>query len=72
MPEPRSHGPLRERIGRSPERRYLVQAVVTERVPVLEPVGRDPFIDGPDFPVRSRPWYGEREVAEAAALVTAR
>jgi hypothetical protein len=38
--------------------RTLVQPIVTELVPVLEPVGRDPFIDGPDDPARcqsSRP-----------------
>jgi len=29
-------------------RRTLVQPIVTELVPVLEAVGRDPFIDGPD------------------------
>ena len=52
MPEPRSHGPLQERIRRPQVRRFLVQPVVTERVPVLEPVGRDPFIDGPDDLVR--------------------
>jgi hypothetical protein len=29
-------------------RRTLVQPIVTELVPVLEAVGRDPFIDGPE------------------------
>lgn len=72
MPELRPNGPLPGSDSRSPARRTLVLPIVTELVPVLEPVGRDPFIDGPEFPVRSRPWSGEREAAEAAALVTAR
>jgi hypothetical protein len=57
MPEPGTQTPLGERILRQPVRRILVRPIVTEIVPVLEPVGRDPFIDGPDDLVRcqSRP-----------------
>ncbi len=56
MPEPRSHGTLLERDPRSEVRRFLVLPTVTELVPVLEPVGRDPFIDGPDDLVRHTSW----------------
>jgi hypothetical protein len=72
MPEPGSHGPQRERDSRSPVRRTLVLPIVTELVPVLEPVGRDPFIDGPDDLVRCLPRRHEQEVDLASALVTAR
>jgi hypothetical protein len=51
MPESRSFEPLgtrfRSPIG-PPARRTFVEAVVTELAAVLEPVGRDPFIDGSD------------------------
>jgi hypothetical protein len=41
MPQPGTDG---ERIQR-PATRIFVRPIVTEVVPVLEPVGRDPFLD---------------------------
>jgi hypothetical protein len=57
MPEYQTHPPLGERFRHppgSPARRTIVRAVVTELVPVLEPIGRDPFIDGSDDVTRRR------------------
>jgi hypothetical protein len=57
MPEFRSHPPHGERFRRppgSPARRAIVAAVVTELAAVLEPVGRDPFLDGCDDTPRLR------------------
>lgn len=50
MPEHNTYGTLRQRGHRVAVRRTLVQPVVTEVIAVLEPVGRDPFIDGPASP----------------------
>jgi hypothetical protein len=49
MPELQTQSPPGERFRHppgSPARRAIVAAVVTELAAVLEPVGRDPFIDG--------------------------
>jgi hypothetical protein len=51
MPEYRSHTSLGERRwfhAGPPAERTIVSAVVTELVLALEPVARDPFMDGAD------------------------
>lgn len=53
------HLPVPERFPRT-----LVAPVVTELAAVLEPVGRDPFLDGPDDGARSSAglrWLAVRE-----------
>jgi hypothetical protein len=49
MPEFQTQSPPGERFRQppaSPARRAIVAAVVTELAAALEPVGRDPFLDG--------------------------
>ena len=67
MPEHKTYGTLIQRGRRTTVRRTLVQPVVTELVAVLEPVGRDPFIDGPADPCQSwRPRPRRRPVPARA------
>ena len=58
MPETQiqpQYGQLFRRPPGPPASRTIVAAVVTEVAAVLEPVGRDPFIDGSDDVSRTRP-----------------
>jgi hypothetical protein len=51
MPQLQHHPPPGERYLRLPDppvERAIVRAVVTELAAVLEPVGRDPFLDASD------------------------
>jgi hypothetical protein len=58
MPETRTPPQHRERLRLPqypPAARWIVAAVVTEVATALEPVARDPFIDGSDDLPRLRP-----------------
>jgi hypothetical protein len=58
MPETHTTPPYQERFRLPhdpPAARWIVAAVVTEVAAALEPVGRDPFIDGSDDLPRLRP-----------------
>jgi hypothetical protein len=72
MPEHRPHPSLDEHRTPSgaPTQRTIVRAVVTELVLALEPVARDPFIDGTDdvtglLPAGPDRWSRQRPLAVA-------